>query len=453
MQLSEIGSQIVLLENALSERLSRPRIDLLPFSGWLGSMRPRHDPTDIRDYLDQGQIGVWEYARRNPVGFANTPVFSALRIVSDHVARTHLAIGSLLWNFVLQTERARSLLARMFGRGALIDYDRIVLPHRAAGYDRADLLMLIDGYSFAEPTVIPITALLPPFRLQIVFQLMTPDPFEFLDIDNEFETWKQNKRNDLAQLRTSDSDSAEQDSAFQQRLLESLDSMSGSDFIFPCVLSQPASLLVMSRPSMKLTSWVPPSALPVQVVEQPGLSTAGVVSIDAAGRSGVTACLHGMVPKSVDIEDMFNEVGAACVVGKQVLVGGHPGVICAASLRTDSVFIQMDDPSPLIQRQPSRPLRTAPRNYEQVTFNGAVSGEMQGVITGIDDGIPFISKGAACSVYTDAITNPGDSGAALIDSDNNVVGFCHSRTGIGQRVEFARWIWADHVYSSLKLQE
>ena len=51
-------------------------------------------------------------------------------------------------------------------------------------------------------------------------------------------------------------------------------------------------------------------------------------------------------------------------------------------------------------------------------------------------------------VLTRADTNPGDSGAALLDSQDQVLGFAFYRTGLGAPIEFSAWIWAETVFNA-----
>jgi hypothetical protein len=55
-------------------------------------------------------------------------------------------------------------------------------------------------------------------------------------------------------------------------------------------------------------------------------------------------------------------------------------------------------------------------------------------------------------VYTNADTAPGDSGAALIDEeDDSILGFARRRSGFGSKVGYSSWVWAWQVYMAHKL--
>ena len=54
-------------------------------------------------------------------------------------------------------------------------------------------------------------------------------------------------------------------------------------------------------------------------------------------------------------------------------------------------------------------------------------------------------------VITNPSSQPGDSGAALIDSNKNVIGFATYRTGVNAVIPFSVWVWAEEIYYHHKL--
>jgi hypothetical protein len=95
--------------------------------------------------------------------------------------------------------------------------------------------------------------------------------------------------------------------------------------------------------------------------------------------------------------------------------------------------------------------KTTPRLYGHAFFDGAASGHIPGVaITGIDLAVMDPQPGEMIRIYTGPATAPGDSGAALIDEDDYIVGFAHSRSGYRPPVAFSTWVWADQVYMAHK---
>lgn len=49
-------------------------------------------------------------------------------------------------------------------------------------------------------------------------------------------------------------------------------------------------------------------------------------------------------------------------------------------------------------------------------------------------------------VYTPRLTARGDSGAALYDSDDRLIGFAFRHTAYNSRLKASVWVWAEQVY-------
>jgi hypothetical protein len=158
--------------------------------------------------------------------------------------------------------------------------------------------------------------------------------------------------------------------------------------------------------------------------------TAGVVAEDAEGRTGVTAALHTVSRAS------------------EVTVDGRQGTVVTKHEVTDSAFIHVPDLSP-----PKRgigltgPLtRLAPAEGEEVGFVGAASGRKRTTLVGWNATIltPESSlRNNKCLTVPD--TEEGDSGAALVDSRDHILGFASHRSVPGAISEFSAWVWAHHV--------
>jgi hypothetical protein len=94
----------------------------------------------------------------------------------------------------------------------------------------------------------------------------------------------------------------------------------------------------------------------------------------------------------------------------------------------------------------------APGRGLRVRFRGAESGETPAVIDSYDPILPFYSTSnpaGIARVYTNRCTKPGDSGAALVTEDGEVVGVATHRTKEDQELEFAVWMWAAGVLDAL----
>lgn len=116
--------------------------------------------------------------------------------------------------------------------------------------------------------------------------------------------------------------------------------------------------------------------------------------------------------------------------------------------RSDSCLVRVDR-SILDGRQQSGlagPLHSTPSLYSYATFDGAASGVTRTRITSFDTAIVDPQPDEMCRVYTDADTAKGDSGAALIDENDFIVGFAWRRSRYDARVQFSSWVWADQVY-------
>lgn len=167
-------------------------------------------------------------------------------------------------------------------------------------------------------------------------------------------------------------------------------------------------------------------------------SSVGFFCRDAKGNVGVTACLHGTGPTGTDL-----------------LLGGLPAKVSAHSEVQDLVFIRLPDGYQLpafghgkggIRRD------RAPSPEEEVHFVGCKSGAKKTQISATSRGLLFIDPRRQSTIETPAVVNRGDSGCALLDRDDKVLGFAFRRTGYGAAIEFADWIWAANAMAALELE-
>jgi hypothetical protein len=134
-----------------------------------------------------------------------------------------------------------------------------------------------------------------------------------------------------------------------------------------------------------------------------------------------------------------------------VTVDGEPGqVLDRDDGYSDGCFIGLNHLSRFTRRT-SGPLRLAPRQHEAVSFEGAQSGSVNTRIIAWSYELPYLDPNLTPVVRTEPVTASGDSGAALIDSQNAVVGFSFSRSDLRQPVQYSAWIWADAVFEKLGL--
>lgn len=84
-----------------------------------------------------------------------------------------------------------------------------------------------------------------------------------------------------------------------------------------------------------------------------------------------------------------------------------------------------------------------------VIFQREGQGWVNAKVIGWDPGILFaVTPKQRLLVYTNAVTIPSDSGTALIESSNRVVGFAYQ---LNVDLGYSSWIWAETVYKAHKL--
>jgi hypothetical protein len=175
----------------------------------------------------------------------------------------------------------------------------------------------------------------------------------------------------------------------------------------------------------------------VTVVSGTKVSTVGIFCRDDTGQLGVSACFHGSGPP-----------------GTAVTVRGATGCVKWADSVQDIVFIPIDQGTALPPMYGLSGVRTfpPPSQTEPVVFDGAGSQtKVNTKVISHDVGILRKRRTLQLRFQTPPDTNSGDSGAALIDSSDRVVGFAFERTGIGEVPELTDWIWSDNALAALGL--
>lgn len=115
---------------------------------------------------------------------------------------------------------------------------------------------------------------------------------------------------------------------------------------------------------------------------------------------------------------------------------------------SDSCALELaEDPSiGRLRRGLAGPLVTPPTPYANVFFDGAESGptptrtHMSWDLCLLD-----LQPDEMCRIYTEPDTVPGDSGAALINSADRLLGFAYRRSAYDSPVQFSSWVWAAQV--------
>lgn len=204
-----------------------------------------------------------------------------------------------------------------------------------------------------------------------------------------------------------------------------------------------ADTMIISRPEIVLTRL--PRMVPI-CVPQPGkavmfgemISTAGILCCDAEGTLGVTACFHGTGP-----------------VGTKVKIGGRECVVKRASELQDLVFIPVDKDFTYLGLRGRGGLRgqgdLAPAEGDSAWFDGATNANTETWVQSVDRSIFRNAPGTQLRFQTDRDTDHGDSGSALLDSQDRILGFAHRMTDYGEHPEFADWVWAPNALRALGL--
>jgi hypothetical protein len=166
------------------------------------------------------------------------------------------------------------------------------------------------------------------------------------------------------------------------------------------------------------------------------ISTAGVFCRDAAGRLGVTACYHGTGP-----------------VGTEVTVDLKHGSVARASEVQDIVFIPLDHGFnvPEMAGLGGVAVTREPARSAHVHFDGATNQNRTTRILSSDAGLLRPRPSIMLKLQTDPDTDQGDSGSALLDEDDTVLGFAFERTSYDDHPQFTDWIWAANALRALEL--
>ncbi|MDI1256731.1 MAG: hypothetical protein PSV16_11585 [Flavobacterium sp.] len=172
-------------------------------------------------------------------------------------------------------------------------------------------------------------------------------------------------------------------------------------------------------------------------------SLAGTYTTNKEGVFGCTICLH-CFPNS------YVEVGKT-----KVVINGISGTVISTHNVSDSCFVQLDaDISEISDLLKSNgPLQgTTPREFEQCTFVNKESQQSNTNVIGWSPDILYNDPYNQVKVITNPITNPGDSGSALLDMNGNILGFSFYRTEINAVKEFSAWMWATSVFKAHDLK-
>ncbi|HEY8201330.1 MAG TPA: hypothetical protein VII47_08250 [Actinomycetota bacterium] len=208
-----------------------------------------------------------------------------------------------------------------------------------------------------------------------------------------------------------------------------LDLSWGPDAVDELVRVQEVGVVICPKPQI-LSTGCPAPAWTI-TTDEDRTGTAGAIVTDGEGRIGVTAALHTVSRAS------------------EIRVDGRQGTVVTKDEVTDSAFVHVPRLAPPSGRAGlNGPLtRLAPAEGEEVRFDGAASGAKRPTLVGWQ---PTILTPEASLSNNRCITTPdteaGDSGAALVDSRDHILGFATHRSVPGAVAEFSGWVWAHHVF-------
>jgi hypothetical protein len=93
--------------------------------------------------------------------------------------------------------------------------------------------------------------------------------------------------------------------------------------------------------------------------------------------------------------------------------------------------------------------REAPGRGLRCTFHGAATNYRSTFVDGSDPLLPHFSETEVARVYTARVTEPGDSGALLVDTDGRCIGMARSRTEDDYIVPMSLWAYFPGVLHAL----
>jgi hypothetical protein len=156
------------------------------------------------------------------------------------------------------------------------------------------------------------------------------------------------------------------------------------------------------------------------------LGSIGIVGTDALGNSVATTASH-VVSGCDDVE-----------------VDGITCAVLADKPEVDMAVLDIGTTA-LAVATPTGIRTDAPGVRNPVIFDGAATPMRSTRISGVDPSVVAPTQRFASRVYTDPDAADGDSGCALLDADDKLIGFCSELTPIPSDFEAATWIWADQA--------
>ncbi|MRG48571.1 hypothetical protein GFS24_25870 [Chitinophaga sp. SYP-B3965] len=323
--------------------------------------------------------------------------------------------GGKLHDIIRNEGKTENLLASFFWQimiramGIPIDAEMYVVPHGNAQYS-----LVLFGPNEMEPRSISLV-----------------DETDKEDLLEGYALWRHQMQNDLKQV---------DNTGYLQEIISQVD----EDYAIEINRKMNMQMIFATKPEIVytdtlLTTLGSPCPVVTAAIGGKPLSTAGIFTSDNQGRFGATVAWHS-------VKDIL-------INTTQIYINDESAQIVSTDQISDSCFAVFDQPvvKSAFNNIGGTLSGLCPRPYDPVTFQGITSGFKQTIITGLSPDIPCVLPYSQLKVMTAPETNPGDSGAALIDRDGKVMGFSFYRTAINQQPEYSCWIWADSVYKAHNL--
>jgi hypothetical protein len=280
------------------------------------------------------------------------------------------------------------------------------------------LLIFADGRVLG-PTLVPLTVIPARFR-------------EYVPMNTE--VWY---RGIIQPARQFIEASGTKDGREAQRVLEIADIFYREHMLDECL--NELTFMFVPRPETLLTC-VPHPAWRVALGSSSSGPTAGILAKDSDNKRGVTTALHGLG-------------GSSLPLGTAIYVDGTKCQLKATDALSDSCFIAI--PNDLLPHHDGAHSGVlsgqTPGQGESVEFDRVGLGLKKTTVVGLDPFITIATNLSQKKLYTRADTQVGDSGTALVDAQDRVVGFSLERTGLAADIEFSAWVWADLVVKRLNI--
>jgi len=198
------------------------------------------------------------------------------------------------------------------------------------------------------------------------------------------------------------------------------------------------AIVVTSRPPICYHASFPSPAEPVAITSGASYSSSvGVVARDKYGNSGVTVAYHGL--------QVGNVPG---YVGQTVNINGVQGTVQSIDCISDSAFVKLPNGTSHIAAKTFSYVRNtpAPGYGQNASFEGyARPGAKTTVVVATSPTLLIAHPAVQRQVLTNPDSLPSDSGCALLDDTDQLIGFCFGGSGTLSPLHFSMWIWADSV--------